>query len=138
MNAAHALDPIVATLASSIVMDGDRVVVPAPALAHARAKLRAAPADDKQRLATDLMAWAIKLQRLGGAHALPARITAAELALEVLGDETAARDLFGGAGLGNEMNAALGAGRSPLRAPRAEDTKPAGPPTKVTRGLRRS
>jgi hypothetical protein len=133
-----ALDPIVATLASTLHQVGNDVVVPDDAVAKCRAQLRAAGPSQKERLARDLIAWALKLQRIGGNHALQPRIAAAELALELLGDETAARDMFGKAGLEKDMSAALGGRSTPTRAPAVDASKPttAGAPVKPKRGLR--
>ena len=133
------LDPIVADLAATIVVVDDDVVVPDHAVARARVKMRAVAPSDKERVARDFIAWSLKLQRLGGPRALPARIAAAELALELLGDEVSARDLFGRAGLDKEIAAVLG-GRAP-------STSRAAPPMrklvattaapKLTRGLKK-
>ena len=130
-----ALDPIVARLAEALEMKGQSVSLPAAAVEAARTKLKAVPASDKQRLAEDLVAWAVKLERLAGTNAVAARIVAAELALELLGDEAAARDMFGKAGLGKDMAEAIG-GRGEVRAPRPEDKK-AAPAVKAARGLRK-
>ena len=129
------LDPIVAALASTLEMQGNSFTVPEAAIDAARVKLRASAKGDKKRLAHDLIAWATKLGRLGGTQTLSARVAAARLALELLGDEAEARDLFGKAGLGREVADAIG-GAEALRAPRAEDQKPA-LTVKATRGLRK-
>ncbi len=131
-----ALDPIIAALAASLEMKGAMATLPDAAVAVARAKLRSAPASEKKRLATDLIAWAIKLNRLAGANALRARIVCAELALELLADEAATADMFRSAGLGKEVDEAIGRSRE-VRAPKAEPVK--GPaPVKASRGLKKS
>lgn len=132
----HTLDPLVVALVDSLEERDGAAVFHEEGLATARRKLRAAPAGDKRRLALDLLAYAAKLQRLGGAATEPARGSLAQLVLELLGDTAESRDLFAQAGLARDRAAALG-GEAGLRAPRADD-KPAPPAVKAARGLKKT
>jgi hypothetical protein len=132
------LDPIVADLAAALEERDTGFGLPPAAIETARIRLRAAPPSEKRRLALDLVSWAKKLERLAGMKAAGPRVVAAELALELLGDEAEARDMFKDAGLGKDMANAIGRAEA-IRAPRAE-SKPAAPaaPVKLARGLRKT
>ena len=131
-----ALDPIVADLAAALVPSGKEVALPDDAVQRARGRFRAAAPSEKLRLARDIVAWCLKLERIGGRQTQTVRGLAAELALDLLGDEEAARDMFGAAGLATDFAAAMGA-RAEVRAPRVEPTRAPAFSPKPVRGLRK-
>lgn len=127
---------IVAPLVDAVHQEAGKVTLRADAVARVQTLAQALDAGGRREVAMHVVAFA-KMLWSGRAtlQVEPALGQLADLAVVLLGDAARAADAFASAGI--ESAALLGATRE-VRAPRAEDKKPTGPPVKAARGLKKN
>jgi hypothetical protein len=133
------LHPIARALSHAFaVHDGLLVMTPEDAATHLAA-VQAVHDDERELLATHLVALAHRLREQAGETAEGAIALLIAFTVAALGEENAdkAADMFANAGLGKEAANAIGSAQN-IKAPRAEDAaKPASAAPKLKRGLKR-
>ena len=133
------LHPIARALSAAFEVKDGLLVMNADAAGQHLAAVQAVDDDEREVLATHLVALAHRFRDQGGETAAGAIALLIAFTVAALGEENAdkAADMFADAGLGKEAANAIGAAQA-IKAPRAEDaTKPAATAPKLKRGLKR-